>query len=159
MPWTVDNPPRPSINWPAEDKKKCVEAANAVLREGGTEQTAIFACIRAAGRTQNPGGKAVEIYEAIGDAWGEFISWLRGEKVKKGNFKTFKQADGTYRYVGWISNHFLDNDDPPEILTGESHKEYVAWADKHIVYPELWLWHTGGQGLARRTPWISPMGS
>lgn len=52
MPWTVDNPPRPAINWTDEEKKKCVRAANAVLKEGGSEQDAIFACIRAAGKTK-----------------------------------------------------------------------------------------------------------
>lgn len=57
MPWTVDNPPRPAKNWSESEKKKCVTAANAVLREGGKEQDAIFACIRAAGKTKNPGGK------------------------------------------------------------------------------------------------------
>jgi len=60
-PWTKDNPPPPSKNWNAEEQEKCTAAANAVLRDGGwedasdekkkeLEQTAIFACIRAAGK-------------------------------------------------------------------------------------------------------------
>lgn len=51
MPWTVANPPPPAKNWSAEEKRKCVRTANAVLRDGGSEQDAIFACIRAAGRS------------------------------------------------------------------------------------------------------------
>jgi len=59
MPWTTDNPPSPAKNWTAEEKKKCVSAANAVLAKDGSEQDAIFACIRAAGKTKNPGGKSI----------------------------------------------------------------------------------------------------
>lgn len=50
MPWTVSDPPPPAQNWSEEERRKCVLAANAVLREGGSEQDAIFACIHAAGR-------------------------------------------------------------------------------------------------------------
>lgn len=58
MPWTVNDPPPPSKNWTADEKKKCVAAANAVIRDDPKdEQGAIFACIRAAGKTQHPGGK------------------------------------------------------------------------------------------------------
>ena len=57
MPWTVKNPPSCAKNWTESEKKKCVIAANAVLREGGTEQDAIFACIRNAGKTEHPGGE------------------------------------------------------------------------------------------------------
>lgn len=52
MPYTVDNPPKPAQNWSDEEKRKCVEVANAVLRDGGSEQDAIFACIRSAGRSK-----------------------------------------------------------------------------------------------------------
>jgi len=59
MPWTTNDPPPCAKNWTDEEKKKCVETANAVLRDGGTEQDAVFACIRAAGKTQHPGGKSL----------------------------------------------------------------------------------------------------
>ncbi len=51
MPYTIKNPPRPAKNWTAEEKRKCVKVANAVLKKGGSEQDAIFACIKAAGRS------------------------------------------------------------------------------------------------------------
>jgi len=47
MPWQVDNPPPPAKNWDKERQRKCTRAANAVLREGGSESEAIFACIHA----------------------------------------------------------------------------------------------------------------
>lgn len=50
MPWTVDDPPTVAKNWTAEEQKKCVAAANAVLKEGGTDEEAIYACIHAAGK-------------------------------------------------------------------------------------------------------------
>jgi len=52
MPWSMSDPPPPAKNWPDEDKRKCIAAANAVLEEGGTEQQAIYACIHAAGREE-----------------------------------------------------------------------------------------------------------
>lgn len=51
MPWTTENPPPPAKNWPEGDRRICTIAANKVLREGGSEQDAIFACISAAGRS------------------------------------------------------------------------------------------------------------
>jgi hypothetical protein len=50
VPWTVDDPPTVAKNWTAEEQKKCVAAANAVLKEGGTDEEAIYACIHAAGK-------------------------------------------------------------------------------------------------------------
>jgi len=76
MPWTKDSPPKCAKNWSDEEKEKCVSAANAVLREGGSEQDAIFACIRNAGKTVHPGGKGkgslgpaelVELMDQLGE--------------------------------------------------------------------------------------------
>jgi HK97 family phage major capsid protein len=50
MPWDIDHPPTVAENWSEEEKKKCVDAANAVMEEGGSEEEAIQACIHAAGR-------------------------------------------------------------------------------------------------------------
>lgn len=51
MSWTIDNPPRPSKNWTHEQKRKCVKVANSVLQKTNDESKAIFACIRAAGKS------------------------------------------------------------------------------------------------------------
>lgn len=53
MPWTIDDPPSPAKNWDSQAKRKCVIAANAALSAGSTEQNAIFACIRAVGKSEN----------------------------------------------------------------------------------------------------------
>lgn len=60
-----------------------------------------------------------------------------------------KQADGAYRWVGWVSNHYRDNDTPKEIISGAAHKEFVAHADATGEFPELWLWHVPGSKVGK----------
>ena len=66
MPYSFpNNIPRPAKNWTEEEQKKCIAAANAVLQDDGSEQQAIFACIRAAGKTQHPGGEGKATEEVM----------------------------------------------------------------------------------------------
>lgn len=55
MPWSYENPPAVAQNWTEEEIRSCVDAANAVLDEGGTDEEAIYACIAAAGRARHAG--------------------------------------------------------------------------------------------------------
>ena len=57
MPWTYDDPPDVALNWSTEEIQACVDAANAVLADGGTDEEAIFACINAAGKEKAMGLK------------------------------------------------------------------------------------------------------
>jgi hypothetical protein len=75
-----NNIPRPARNWTSGEQKKCIAAANAVLREGGSEQDAIFACIRAAGKTKNPGGEGSAMPPQT-DVW---VDIFNASKVLKG---------------------------------------------------------------------------
>ena len=52
MPWSVDNPPSVAKNWTQSEKARCVAAANAALKDGKSDQQAIFACIGAAGKSK-----------------------------------------------------------------------------------------------------------
>lgn len=66
MPWTIDKPPSCAENWTEPEKRRCVEAANARLAEGGedAEEQAIYACIHAAGKSdEQAGGKAMSEHE------------------------------------------------------------------------------------------------
>jgi len=63
MPWTVKDPPPPAKNWTDEEKEKCVKAANAVLRDGGSDEEAVYACIHAAGKSEKKSLK--EIIESV----------------------------------------------------------------------------------------------
>jgi len=108
MPWTTDDPPSVAKNWTAEEKRKCVSAANAVIGDGGSDEDAIFACIRAAGKSKKQGasmpkdeksnqvffidlalplqdGKAFD-----GVAPGQFVDmWWREVEIKAEDFQTY----------------------------------------------------------------------
>ena len=46
MPYSFpDRIPRPAKNWSPSRQRKCISAANAVLDSGGSEESAIFACL------------------------------------------------------------------------------------------------------------------
>ena len=83
MPYSYPgNIPRPARKWTPGEQKKCVSAANAVLSGGGSEQDAIFACIRAAGKTKHPGGEG-SVME-MSDLWVDVFNAtkvLNGEPV------------------------------------------------------------------------------
>jgi HK97 family phage prohead protease len=125
MPWTVDDPPSVAKNWTDEEKEKCVKAANAVLEDGGTDEEAIFACIHAAGKSEESGIMSknsgslekryvpaelrideegyIEGYGAVFDVWSQDLGGFR-ERVRKGAFsKTLHEAD-----IRGLFNHNSD---------------------------------------------------
>jgi hypothetical protein len=54
----------------------------------------------------------------------------------------WKEADGTWLWSARYSNKFRDRDNPPEIISSQSHLNFVDKVDKGLLdYPELWLWH------------------
>jgi len=69
MPWSYpNNVPKVAKNWSASEQRKCVRAANAVLKRGGSDQDAIFACIRAAGRSKKQEDSMTqEEFDALSD--------------------------------------------------------------------------------------------
>ncbi len=60
MPWSVDDPPPPARNWTEAERRRCVEAANAALEDGKTDEEAIYACIHAAGKGDKMRGRPQE---------------------------------------------------------------------------------------------------
>lgn len=140
MPWTLDDPPRPAKNWSADRKRKCVAAANATLRRGGSEEKAIFACIGAA--------KDKELIEMDDKAkWQSVIDYIKGvfkeeESQVKPGLLLLKGDDGLYRFFARYSNKWRDRDDPPEIISEKSHLGFVDKVNAgEAPYPELWMWH------------------
>lgn len=54
----------------------------------------------------------------------------------------WKEESGEYRWLARYSNNFRDNDNPPEIISKQSHERFVDMVDKGAYpLPELWLWH------------------
>jgi hypothetical protein len=100
MPWTVDDPPKCALNWEKEARRKCVEAANAVLRDGGTEQDAIFSCIHNAGKTEHPGGKdneqkaegGIELHPVTAQDMEMYSNVLLGSGIESGELVGFSDA-------------------------------------------------------------------
>jgi len=66
-----------------------------------------------------------------------------GDFATNTGFKVLKAVDGSHRWLGWVSNKFIDREG--EILTEEAHKDYIAWLDKHPkAAPQLWTYHVPG---------------
>lgn len=54
----------------------------------------------------------------------------------------WKGEGDTYKWLARYSNNFRDNDNPPEIISSDSHKKFAALVDEGVVDPpKLWLWH------------------
>lgn len=78
------------------------------------------------------------------------------------SFMVFKDLNDTWRWFGWVSNKWRDRDtiaNPEkggEILTDESHKEYVDWVDKapDSRMPKLLAWHTMETAHEGRADWM-----
>ena len=67
-----------------------------------------------------------------------------GNLKAKGSFQLWKEGD-SLRWLAVYSNKFRDDDNPPEIISEKSHKNFVDMVDKgHAEYPELWYWHIPG---------------
>jgi hypothetical protein len=57
----------------------------------------------------------------------------------------WKQADGSYRWFAFYSNCYRDDDFPPEIISKQSHLNFISMVEKgEVPYPELWHWHVKG---------------
>lgn len=64
------------------------------------------------------------------------------DQAKKENQMFIWKEKDYYRWFALYSNCYRDNDNPPEIISKESHKKFVEMVDnKEVPYPELWHWH------------------
>jgi hypothetical protein len=63
------------------------------------------------------------------------------ESVDKPAFTLWKEAD-TLRWAAWFSNNYRDDDNPPEIISADAHRDFVKAVDSgEWPKPELWFWH------------------
>lgn len=65
------------------------------------------------------------------------------EKDGDSDIMFWKDKDsGQTMWVARYSNNFIDEDNPPDIISESSHRRFVENVDKGVYpYPELWLWH------------------
>lgn len=77
-------------------------------------------------------------------------SRLNAVKSLRTGFEVVKAIDGSYRWLGWVSNKFMDREG--EILTEKAHLDYIAWLDQNPqAAPELWTYHIPGTAREKRT--------
>lgn len=74
MPYDKKKVPAVAKNWTEAEQGKCIEAANAVLKEGGTEESAVFACIRAAGKSEKKERSLSREVDDVRTAWLDSLS-------------------------------------------------------------------------------------
>jgi len=143
--------PRSLRHYPIHDAshiRNALSRAASAVSSGGT--TAKIA------RAALPKIRAAAKREGIGAA---------GKKAEKNGsgFSVIKAADGSWRWVGWVTNKFRDRDAHAlnavkggEIVTSEAHREFIEWvyADPKNRMPELWIWHTPGTQREKRADWI-----
>lgn len=70
-----------------------------------------------------------------------------------GGFTVFKQADGSYRWIGYSSNSFKDREG--EIIPQAVLEADVARADAEGDYGPLRMWHIGDYEFERPFDWAS----
>jgi hypothetical protein len=65
----------------------------------------------------------------------------------------YKDGDsGRYRFFTIYTNCFKDAH--KEIITDAAHREYVDWATRTGLYPELHLWHAGNKSKWGQVDWL-----
>lgn len=61
------------------------------------------------------------------------------------SFSVWKDKEGKLRWDTIYSNNYLDDDNPPDIITAKSHENFVEMVnDGTVDYPEIWHWHVPG---------------
>jgi len=63
--------------------------------------------------------------------------------LDRNGFIVWKEADGTYRWLGVYSNKFRDDDRPvKEIISEKAHQQFIGGVNEgEIEYPDLYVWH------------------
>lgn len=66
----------------------------------------------------------------------------QSKEITPGDDLFIWKEGGVYKWIAAYSNNRRDDDNPPEIISSESHKEFDEALNKgEYPMPELWLWH------------------
>ena len=83
--------------------------------------------------------------QANDNFWTKLINPIKPDKpkeVSQPDSYIWKDNNGQYRWLAAYTNNFRDNDNPPEIISTEAHKEFDEAVNKGLYpMPEVWLWH------------------
>jgi len=74
------------------------------------------------------------------------VTELSKQQDDDSTIRFFKDVStGQLRWITLWTSDYLDDDNPPDILSSYSHKDFIERVEKGVVpYPELWHWHTKG---------------
>jgi hypothetical protein len=94
-------------------------------------------------RVELPSGSAPSVKRRIRSEYAKLgVSSDKIPASVKSAVNFTKQKDGSWRWMTIYSNCYRDQDNPPEIISEKSHRNFVKMVEDGIVpYPELWLWH------------------
>lgn len=74
-------------------------------------------------------------------------------------FTIEKDRAGNYRWIGWASGHWRDQDygrhEKGELIPSEAHQRFIKWLDAKpgLRAPQLWAWHTPGTATKHAADW------
>jgi hypothetical protein len=100
-------------------------------------------------------GDSLGCHDTEAEATAQMAAMMAGEMkaasdpAALGNLVVVKDKSGAYRWIGWVSNIYRDNDTPREIISSKAHGEYVAHVDATGEYPPLWIWHVPGSKVGQ----------
>lgn len=78
---------------------------------------------------------------------------LKEEPMPEDGMMIWKEGS-QYRWIARYSNNFRDQDNPPEIISAQSHRDFVEMVDKGLASPpQLWLWHVPEWKIGQAT-WV-----
>ena len=105
------------------------ELASRMLTGEATERKALE---RKATEQPDPAPAETKESDSAGSVLGEQASGVL----------VWKERGGAMRWLGTHTNHYIDRDNPPDILSAEAHQRFADRVAKGIdPAPELWIWH------------------
>lgn len=82
-----------------------------------------------------------DVIKRVQDKARKILDEETNKEVSDDSLFIWKEGD-TYKWIAAYSNNRRDNDNPPEIISSESHKAFDEALNKgEYPMPELWLWH------------------
>lgn len=150
----------PQANIPADKKASLQERARKMLEEANAQKQGRRLNRDKVGFLKGLTDRMREMMKSMS----EFMGWAdyddgqpedgQAKEAKPGSLMIWKEASGAYRWFAVYSNHFRDDDNPPEIISSKSHQRFVQKVDSgEFPYPELWHWHTPGTAWGK-ADWV-----
>jgi len=102
--------------------------------------------------------RPVSMFEKLGNDFVAYVKKIFGGNddmmKEKSSFLVVKDKDGQYLWFSRYSNNIKDRDNPPDIISSNSHMRFVKMVDEgEYPLPDLWLWHEPSLVIGKAT-WV-----